>query len=282
MLSRSKSKSKAESTMSAMSQQNGSDIHDKLTFEGSVSQILEDLQVSETKTMSTSNGSYDDVERRPPSPVIVEDASEDASDEEGYPSMSMRTSSRHTATDEFSPQSAHSSNSHSHYHKPAQSSFDDIQNARSADSGRSHNSQYSGAGGNNRYVQTNFSNNSNIGRSSYQDAENTPAFSNASSSHIHRGGSSSFQQDQDQNMNTPAYSNVSANNVNRSYSHASRGSRGSNKTSSSNNNNRRTKTAAPTPAPTPKVTEAPSMSSIKFKMVSESPPAKIGPFCGCF
>lgn len=49
MLSRSKSKSKAESTMSAMSQQNGSDIYDKLTFEGSVSQILEDLQVSETK-----------------------------------------------------------------------------------------------------------------------------------------------------------------------------------------------------------------------------------------
>lgn len=227
--------------------------------------------------MSTSNGSTDDVERRSPSPVIVEDASED--DEEGYPSMSMRTSSRHTATDEFSPQSHHSSNSH--YHKPAQSSFDDIQNARSSDSGKSHNSQYSGAGGNNRYVQTNFSNNSNInndnGRSSsYQDAENTPAFSNASSSHIHRGGSSSFQQDQ--NMNTPAYSNVSAN-VNRSYSHASRGSRGSNKSSS---NNRRTKTAAPTPAPTPKVTEAPSMSSIKFKMVSESPPAKIGPFCGCF
>lgn len=227
------------------------------------------------KTMSTSNGSTDDVERRSPSPVIVEDASED--DEEGYPSMSMRTSSRHTATDEFSPQSHHSSNSH--YHKPAQSSFDDIQNARSSDSGKSHNSQYSGAGGNNRYVQTNFSNNSNNndnGRSSsYQDAENTPAFSNASSSHIHRGGSSSFQQDQ--NMNTPAYSNVSAN-VNRSYSHASRGSRGSNKSSS----NRRTKTAAPTPAPTPKVTEAPSMSSIKFKMVSESPPAKIGPFCGCF
>lgn len=262
MLSRSKSKSKTESTMSAMSPQNGSDIHDKLTFEGSVSQILEDLQVSETKTMSTSNGSYDDVERRPPSPVIVEDASED---EEGYPSMSMKTSSRHTATDEFSPQS-HSSKS---YHKPAQSSFDDIQNARSADSGKSHNSQYSGAG-NNRYVQTNFSNNSNDNRSSYHEAENTPAFSNASSSH--RGGGS-FQQDQ---MNTPAYSNVSAN-VNRSYSHASRGSKGSNKSSS-----RRTKTAAPTPAPTPKVTEAPSMSSIKFKMVSESPPAKIGPFCGCF